>query len=683
MRDTDGAVARRAEAELRESEARLRLVQQAAGIGVFDGDLRTGDAFRSLEYLALHGLPEDLPQRGQLGDDWLARVHPDDRAAAEQAFREDAAKVGAFEREYRIVLPHTGEVRWILNRGTVEADANGLPARLISAQSDITRHKSAEFALSHANEQLEQRVFQHSWELQDVQGRAADQNREQAATQAKTRVVAEQFRMLVQGVVDYALYLIGPTGDVATWNAGAQRIKGYLASEIVGQNFAVFYTPEDREAGEPERALKTALEAGRYEKEGWRVRKDGTRFVASVVIDPIYNDDGGFIGFAKITRDVTEKVAAARELEETRNALVQSQKMEMVGQLTGGLAHDFNNILAGIIGALNLMKRRVGEGRVDELSKYMDAALTSAHRAASLTSRLLAFGRRQSLDIKPVDVAAAIASMDILFGRSIGENIKLNMRLDPAIAMTDAHQLEAAILNLVVNARDAMPDGGEIAIETKRAVGDSLVSIVVSDNGDGMEMDVLAKAFDPFFTTKPIGEGTGLGLSMVHGFANQSGGDVRIMSTPGRGTIVTLLLPAASEAPAEEEVAKVVVERGAGETVLVVEDDPQVRMLVVEVLSDLGYNPLEAGNAREGLALLEANSVDLLVSDVGLPGLNGRQLAEIARAHTPGLKVLFITGYAEHARVRSTFLEAGMEMMTKPFELEVLAAKIKSMMSAA
>jgi len=469
---------------------------------------------------------------------------------------------------------------------------------------------------------------------------------------------------------------------VTTWNAGAARIKGYSADEIIGRHFSLFYTPEDRETGLPAKALETARRTGRYEKEGWRVRKDGSRFLANVVIDAITDDDGRLIGFAKITRDITEQRRAARELEDTRSALVQAQKMEMVGQLTGGLAHDFNNMLAGIIGALNLMQRRIASGRHDEIGKYIEAALASAHRAASLTSRLLAFGRRQSLDLKPVDVAAAVSSMEILLARSIGENIRLNLKLEPAVALTDANQLEATLLNLAVNARDAMPDGGEITIETGRA-NDKFVRVIVRDTGEGMAPDVLERVFDPFFTTKPIGQGTGLGLSMVHGFVNQCGGSIGIDSAPGQGATVTMLLPVATGRPEKLERRVQAAAAGRGETVLVVEDDEQVRMLVLEVLGELGYTALEASDAPQALALLEQNHVDLLISDVGLPGLNGRQLADMARSRAPGLKVLFITGYAEHAQVRSSFLDAGMDLVSKPFEIDAFAAKIREMMPRA
>lgn len=676
----DETAAHRAHEELKENEARLRVVQQAAGVGSFDWDFRTGLVYRSPEFLAIQGLPPDPAPSVPYSETWAERVHPEDRETVMAGVREDINRTGPFDREYRIIRADDGRTRWVRSRGVVEAGPDGEPARLICAHIDITAQKEIEAALREANEKLEANVFERNSQLQDAHGRASSEERQRRSAEATSRAVSDQFRFLVQGVIDYALYLLSEDGKVITWNAGAQRIKGYSSSEILGQNFSVFYTPEDRDAGVPQQALRTAREAGRYEKEGWRLRKDGSRFMASVVIDAIHDDEGNFIGFAKITRDITEKMMVAQELEQTRDALVQSQKMEMVGQLTGGLAHDFNNMLAGIIGALNLTQRRIKAGRVSEVDKYIDAALASANRAASLTSRLLAFGRRQSLDIKPVDVAAAVGSMEILLLRSIGENIKLNLRLSPAVASTDANQFETAILNLAVNARDAMPDGGEMTIETHAAPDQGFIRVVVTDTGLGMSADVMDKAFDPFFTTKPIGQGTGLGLSMVHGFVKQSGGDIAITSAPGKGTKVTLLLPRADRAPEAKPPRPSEARSGAGETVLLVEDDPQVRLLVHEVLIDLGYRVLEASDARQALSILDHQSVDLLVSDVGLPGMNGRQLAETARARAPDLKVLFMTGYAEHAQVRSAFLGAGMDLITKPFELDELGGKIREIM---
>ena len=504
------------------------------------------------------------------------------------------------------------------------------------------------------------------------------------------RQALEQFRILVEGVTDYALYMLDPTGKVSTWNAGAERIKGYLASEIIGKSFSDFYTPEDRQAGEDTLALRKAREEGRYETEAERVRKDGTRFWAHVIIDPIFSDDGKLRGYAKITRDITEMRAATEELQAARSALMHAQKMEAIGQLTGGIAHDFNNMLAGIIGALSIVKRRIEGQRYDEANKFIEAAQTSANRAASLTSRLLAFGRRQSLDIKPVDVNAVIASMRILLDRTMGENVTIETDFESSElwASTDVSQLESSILNLAINARDAMAEGGSLRIVTRTAPptadGDPMIAISVRDSGEGIPPDVLANVFEPFFTTKPLGQGTGLGLSMVYGFVNQSGGSVEIDSEVGKGTAVTITLPGSSPEQLIEEVAQVVSEvQGAGRTVLVVEDDPQVRMLILEVLRDLRYRAIEASDPEQALAALRNHEhVDLMVSDVGLPGMNGRQLAEIARRTRPRLKILFMTGYAAEAAVRREFLDSGMDMMTKPFQLEGLTAKIREMIDA-
>ena len=504
------------------------------------------------------------------------------------------------------------------------------------------------------------------------------------------RQALEQFRILVEGVTDYALYMLDPTGKVSTWNAGAERIKGYRASEIIGTHFSQFYTEEERAAGEDVSALRIAREEGRYETEAERLRKDGTRFWAHVIIDPIFGDDGALRGYAKITRDITQLKAATDELQTARTALMHAQKMEAIGQLTGGIAHDFNNMLAGIIGALSLVKRRIEAQRYDEANKFIEAAQTSANRAASLTSRLLAFGRRQSLDIEPVDVNASISSMRILLDRTMGENVTIqtDFESEELWAATDVSQLESAILNLAINARDAMPEGGVLRIET-RSVSESaaaapMVSLTVRDTGMGIPADVLTNVFEPFFTTKPIGQGTGLGLSMVYGFVNQSGGMVRIDSEVAKGTVVTILLPQGAPGDVVEETPSLASDvQGAGRTVLVVEDDPQVRMLILEVLRDLRYRAIEASNPEQALAALRAHTqVDLMVSDVGLPGMNGRQLAEIVRRNRPNLKILFMTGYAAEAAIRSEFLESGMEMLTKPFQLEGLIAKIREMLDA-
>jgi len=511
---------------------------------------------------------------------------------------------------------------------------------------------------------------------------------------ASAHATSEHFRMLVEGVLDYAIFMLDADGRVTTWNAGAERIKGYGADEIVGAHFSRFYTDEQRAGREPERALRMARDEGRYEVEDRRVRKDGSTFWAHVVIDPIRSPAGELVGYAKITRDITERREAAEQLQEARVALMQAQKMEAIGQLTGGIAHDFNNMLAGIIGGLSLLERRIKAKRYDETKDLIDAALTSANRAASLTSRLLAFGRRQSLDIQANDVNAIVTSMRMLVERTLSENITFETAFQAAEAwaMTDASQLESAILNLVINARDAMPEGGHLRVETgaarlgKGAGGDcapgEYITVTVRDSGHGMSEEVLAKIFDPFFTTKPIGQGTGLGLSMVYGFIRQAGGQVVVESEVGKGTAVTMWLPRAS-ARRDAEPRQSLRAQGAGETVLVVEDDAQVRLMIGEALAELGYRGELYEDAGTLLPVLEdkGKHVDLLISDVGLPGVDGRKLAEMARAIRPDLKVLFITGYAQHAGVRSEFLADGMEMIVKPFSLEGLAEAISKILS--
>jgi signal transduction histidine kinase/DNA-binding response OmpR family regulator len=395
-----------------------------------------------------------------------------------------------------------------------------------------------------------------------------------------------------------------------------------------------------------------------------------------------------------LEQQVEERTSQLRHNEEV---LRQSQKMEAVGQLTGGIAHDFNNMLTGIIGSLELLRRRLARGKTDDLDSLIDLGVTSANRAAALTHRLLAFSRRQSLDSKPVDMNQLIHSMGELLHRSINESIRLELHLQEILwtAEADPNQLESALLNLVLNARDAMPDGGLLVVESSNRTLDKsftnahenllpgdYVVLSVSDTGYGMPESVISRAFDPFFTTKPIGQGTGLGLSMIYGFSKQSRGHVSITSEVGSGTTVELYLPRFKGVPVQDEQIFAVSESLAneGETVLIVEDDPAVRALVCQVLGELGYTYLQAGEAASAVPILESTQrIDLLVSDVGLPGMNGRQLAEIGRQLRPGLKVLFITGYAEHAAVRAGFLEDGMEMITKPFAFDHLTAKVREM----
>ncbi|MDO9363677.1 MAG: response regulator [Sphingopyxis sp.] len=399
---------------------------------------------------------------------------------------------------------------------------------------------------------------------------------------------------------------------------------------------------------------------------------------------------------AELTDALARLEAEAEERARAEDALRQAQKMEAVGQLTGGIAHDFNNMLTGVTGAIDVLRRRIATGRLDDLDRFMDAASSSAQRAAGLTARLLAFSRRQSLDSRATDVNALIASLEDLLRRTMSEQILVSTHLvdDLPAAIVDTNQLENAVLNLAINARDAMPEGGTLLVETGFAQlsdGDcasqpdlapgAYVTVTVSDTGVGMDAATLGKVFEPFFTTKPIGQGTGLGLSMVYGFVNQSKGCVKIESEKGKGTAVSIFLPIADSDAIMRERTPEAIHHGDGETVLLVEDDASVRLLVSDVLGELGYKAVEAAEPFAAIRLLESGArFDLMITDVGLPSMNGRQLADIARQHLPDLPILFITGYAQNAAARTDFLGTNMQMISKPFQIEMLSSKIDEML---
>jgi PAS domain S-box-containing protein len=503
----------------------------------------------------------------------------------------------------------------------------------------------------------------------------------------------QRFRLFVDGVTDYAIYMIDPEGKVIEWNAGAERIKGYTAGEIIGQNFSRFYTEEDRKAGLPERALEKAVKDGKYEEEAWRVRKDGTRFFASVLLDPLRDASGRLVGFAKITRDIDERV-------QQQQALAQYQKMDALGQLTGGIAHDFNNLLHVIKNATEILERRLHSVE-PEVRNYLDMLKRNADRAASLTNRLLAFSRRQVLDPKPISPNALIVDVTTLLKQALGESVAIETVLGAGVwwISVDANQLETAILNLALNARDAMAGRGKLTIEVSNAFLDEnyaaahmevkpgqYVMIAVSDTGSGMTKEVAANAFEPFFTTKEIGRGTGLGLSQVYGFIKQSGGHAKIYSEPGEGTTVKLYLPRLSGTPIAQIRPKVPsAPKGTGkETILVVEDDDDVCQFTAEVLGELGYRVLTARDAASALRVLEEESdVDLLFTDIGLPGgVNGRELADEALRRSPALRVLFTTGYTRNAVIHHGRLDAGVNLITKPFTQASLAEKVNQIFGA-
>lgn len=512
---------------------------------------------------------------------------------------------------------------------------------------------------------------------------------ERQAAAESLRQSEEQFRLLVQSVTDYAIYRLDPQGHVASWNSGAERIKGYAPADIIGSHFSRFYTEEDRLAGEPERALSIAREQGRFAAEGWRVRKDGSRFRASVVLDPIRDDKGELLGFAKVTRDVSEREDAQRKLDLAREALFQSQKMEAIGQLTGGVAHDFNNLLMAILSSLTLLERRVsGDASTQRL---IDNARQGAERGAALTQRMLAFARRQELNPEPVDIPALVRGMTDLLQRTLGplHPIGLQFPLSLPWVLADANQLEMALLNLAVNARDAMPGGGAIAITaSEAAVGDRpiegltpgrYVKLAVIDTGTGMDAATLARATEPFFTTKGVGKGTGLGLSMIHGLAEQMKGELVLRSAVGSGTTAELWLPvadirqdaAASPTPVPETMDH---PRTRNLRVLVVDDDSLVLMNTAALLEDMGHVVTEANSAAEALALFEGGSAfDLLITDQAMPGMVGTQLIEKTRELVPGLPVILASGYGElpEAAIQNVI------KLAKPFGQAQIAAAIR------
>ena len=471
----------------------------------------------------------------------------------------------------------------------------------------------------------------------------------------------EQFRLLVQGVTDYAIYMLDPLGRVNSWNAGAQRIKGYAAEEVIGEHFSRFYTEEDRAVDRPAKALHTAEREGRFESEGWRLRKDGSRFWAHVIIDVIRDDFGDVIGFAKITRDITERAEAQRALAETREALLQSQKLDAIGQLTGGVAHDFNNLLMAVLGSLELLRRHLPADKPRAFA-LLENAVQGAKRGAALTQRMLAFARKQELMLEPVDVHALVWGMVGLLQRSVGPTTQLTIEIErelPAV-LTDANQLESALLNLAVNARDAMPGGGRITIQARTHTVNILseadlpvgeyVCISVADEGEGMDADTLARASEPFFTTKGVGKGTGLGLSMVHGLAAQSGGRLTITSQAGEGARVEIFLPVTQGLVVRDKAAFDDEGGGAPDRVLVVlavDDDGLVLMNTTAMLEDLGHTVLAATSAREALSLMGERAVDLVLTDYAMPQKTGLELALEVKARWPDVAVILTSGYAE------------------------------------
>nr|CAD6407157.1 PAS domain-containing sensor histidine kinase [Rhizobium sp. Q54] len=471
----------------------------------------------------------------------------------------------------------------------------------------------------------------------------------------------QQFQLLVQGVRDYAIYMLDPSGHITNWNSGAELIKGYRGEEVIGSHFSRFYTDEDRAAGLPGIGLEAARRDGRFEKEGIRVRKDGTRFWAHVTIEAIRDRSGELLGFAKVTHDITEKIEAQNALNQAREELFQAQKMEAIGQLTGGIAHDFNNLLMAVLGSLGILKKRLPQD--PSLMPLLDNAIQGAERGVALIQRMLAYSRKQDLDLTPVDTSSVVGGMMDFVRRSVGAAIEIETEFSPdlPLVLTDAVQLETALLNLIVNARDAMPQGGRITIRACRTPlpsssvsgdGKEFVQLSVEDTGEGMDTETIERATTPFFTTKGVGKGTGLGLSMVQGLAEQSGGRLVIESSKGQGTSISLILPVADQSAlhvtSDHRQEQALPPLPETLRVMAVDDDALVLMNTTLMLEDLGHQVVEAYNGAQALEMLEGGErVDLLLTDHSMPKMTGAELADRVHRRWPELPVILATGYAE------------------------------------
>jgi PAS domain S-box-containing protein len=615
------------------------------------------------------------------------RTHERDRI---WTVSEDLLGVSNFDGYFTSVNP-----AWTALLGWSEAEIKALHVSELRHPEDAPAANAGRARLAQGvrSVRLENRFRHHdgswrwlAWTLSVDDGQIYVSGRNITAQKQSAAALHEserQFGSLVGGVTDYALIMLDPQGVVASWNAGAERIKGYAAHEIVGRHFSQFYTKEDRANGVPARAIETARTTGKFEAEAQRLRKDGTLFWANVVIDAVHDPDGRLIGFAKITRDITERRRAEEALARTQAQLAQAQKMEALGQLTGGVAHDFNNLLMIVTGQVQMLLRRLTDPKN---VRALEAIRTAASRGETLTRQLLTFSRRQSLNPRTVDPAQTINAFEDMLASSVRGNVELHISVAPTVwpLSIDISEFELALVNLVVNARDAMPKGGQITVsasnvtldggETPERLRGDFVAVTVADTGTGIAPEVVARIFEPFFTTKESGKGTGLGLSQVYGFAQQSGGAVAVDSALGRGTEVTIYLPRSREpvdAVAEPEAAAAA---GKGETILVVEDNTEVKTVAIALLEQLHYRTVAVDSAPAALeALASGEAIDLVFTDVMLPGdVDGLMLAKKIRTKYPKIPVLLTSGYAKALTARH-----GLPILRKPYQIAALSEAIR------
>ncbi len=633
-------------AALADANIHLTEAQRLANLGNWRWDVLQNAISWSSQLLEIYGLrPGEF--KGTL-QEFVGFIHPDDRAQVRDSISAALRSGKEFSREERIIRPD-GSIRHLHSVGEVIRDENGAAIRMLGICQDVTERKQAERA------------------LQD-----SEQN----------------YRLLLRGARDYAIYMLDVQGQVRSWNEGAQRLQGYAADEIIGRHFRIFLPQEVRAGAMASDALITAARDDQFETETWLIRKDGNRFYANVVMDAIRNDAGELIGFAQLTRDITTQHEAQLALEQAREQVSQAQKMEALGQLTGGIAHDFNNLLMIVSGYAQILQSRLRETKDVQAVQAIRAA---ANRGERLTRQLLAFSRRQQLMPVVVDLRQRVDSVRDMLAPSLRGNIELLCDIEDKIwpVEVDLGELELALVNVAVNARDAMPDGGIITLTARNVVlkpgsaagslQGEFVALAIIDTGSGMPADVLARVFEPFFTTKPVGKGTGLGLSQVHGFANQSGGEVTLSSEPGRGTVVTIYLPRSTNA-AEENTGEAASDNGPAQgTVLVVEDSRDVAEVTASLLEQLGYRVVRAENAAEALRHLQQGiGVDLLFSDIVMPGtINGLGLAQICQERFPDIPVLLTSGFSDAAQAA----DGRFDILRKPFELSALEHAIEHAMN--
>jgi PAS domain S-box-containing protein len=639
--DLDNRVRERT-AALADANIHMQEAQRLANLGSWSWDIVNNKISWSEQLFDIYGVSPNR-FRGTI-EEFLSFIHPDDRAHVQDSVTSALNTGNDFVHEERIFRPDGG-IRFLQSVGEVVRDESGAAIRMLGVCLDVTERKLAESAL---------------------------------------RDSEQSYRLLLRGVRDYAIYMLDAEGHVRTWNEGARRIKGYEVEEIVGRHFRIFLPEELRAGDTASHALATAAREGQYEVETWLVRKDASRFYASVVMDALRSDSGELIGFAKLVRDITVQHEQQVALDETREQLAQAQKMEAIGQLTGGIAHDFNNLLMIVSGYAQILQRRLSEPKD---TQAIDAIRTAANRGEKLTRQLLAFSRRQKLMPVVVDLRKHIDGVRDMLVPSLRGNIELTCDIEDKIwpVEVDLGELELALVNVAVNARDAMPDGGSITLSARNvrlkpgsaagALEGEFVALAIIDIGSGMAPDVLAHVFEPFFTTKPVGKGTGLGLSQVHGFANQSGGAVTVSSEEGRGTVVTIYLPCSPEEVSETAVSASSAPDAQG-TVLLVEDSRDVADVTTSLLEQLGFRVVRAENAAEALRHLQQGiEVDLVFSDIVMPGaMNGLGLAQVCQERFPDIPVLLTSGFSDAAQAA----DGHFDILRKPFELAVLERAIET-----